>query len=46
MLLLLTLFACITPKKVDQIVIDRVSGKSIITGTKNRPVKFIFSVQE
>ena len=30
----------------EKIVIDRVSGKSIITGTKNRPVKFIFSVQE
>ncbi len=30
----------------EKIVIDRVSGKSTITGKKNRPVKFIFSVEE
>lgn len=30
----------------EKIVIDRISGKSIITGKKNRPVKFIFSVKE
>jgi lipopolysaccharide export system protein LptA len=29
-----------------QIVIDRISGKSTIRGKKNRPVKFIFTVEE
>lgn len=30
----------------EEIVIDRISGKSIILGKKNRPVKFIFTVDE
>ncbi len=30
----------------DEIVIDRISGKSTILGRKNRPVKFIFTVDE
>jgi lipopolysaccharide export system protein LptA len=30
----------------DKIIIDRVSGKSKILGTKNKPVKFIFTVEE
>ncbi len=30
----------------EKIVIDRISGKSIITGKKNRPVKFTFTVDE
>jgi len=30
----------------EKIVIDRISGKSSITGRKNRPVKFTFSVDE
>ncbi len=32
--------------KGEKITIDRVSGKSKISGTKNRPVKFIFTVDE
>jgi len=30
----------------EKIVIDRVSGKTIISGKKNRPVKFTFTVEE
>ncbi len=30
----------------EKIVIDRISGKSTITGKKNRPVKFTFTVDE
>ncbi len=32
--------------KGEKITIDRISGKSKISGTKNRPVKFIFTVDE
>ena len=30
----------------ESIVIDRISGKARLKGRKNRPVKFIFTVEE